>query len=46
LALAYAYLGENQKAVETAGKIKEFGGDYASQTDAFIQDVLSGMYKR
>ena len=44
LALSYAYLGEKEKAVETAEKIKEFGEDYAQQSDLFIQDVLSGKY--
>ncbi len=42
LALAYAYLGQKEKAIETAERIKEFGGDYARQSDLFIQDILSG----
>ncbi|MCG2809566.1 MAG: O-antigen ligase family protein, partial [Candidatus Portnoybacteria bacterium] len=29
LALSYAYLGQKEKAVETAEKVKEFGGEYA-----------------
>jgi len=40
LALSYAYLGQKEKAVETAEKVKSFGGEYAEQADAFIQDVL------
>ncbi|MFH1552008.1 MAG: O-antigen ligase family protein, partial [bacterium] len=45
LALSYAYLGQREKAVETAEKIKEFGGDYAQQSELFIQDVLSGRFE-
>lgn len=45
LALSYAYLGQKEKAVETAEKIKEFGEDYAQQSDLFIQDVLAGRYE-
>ena len=44
LALSYAYLGQKEKAVETAEKIKEFGEDYAQQSDLFIQDVLAGRF--
>ena len=44
LALSYAYLGEKEKAVETAEKIKEFGEDYIEQSDLFIQDVLAGKF--
>jgi len=45
LALSYAYLGQKEKAVETAEKIKEFGEDYVQQSDLFIQDVLSGRFQ-
>ncbi|MBU2472443.1 O-antigen ligase family protein [Patescibacteria group bacterium] len=45
LALSYAYLGQKEKAIEVAGKIKEFGGEYAEQSDLFIQDVLSGKFR-
>jgi len=44
LALSYAYLGEKEKAVETAKKVGEFGEDYATQSDLFIQDVLAGRF--
>ena len=44
LALSYAYLGEKEKAVETAKKVGEFGEDYAEQSDLFIQDVLAGRF--
>jgi len=45
LALSYAYLGEKEKAVEAAEKIKEFGEEYAEQSDLFIQDVLAGRFQ-
>lgn len=45
LALSYAYLGQKEKAVETAERVKDFGGEYIEQSDAFIQDVLGGRYK-
>lgn len=45
LALSYAYLGQKEKAVETAERVKEFGGEYATQADLFIQDILGGKYK-
>jgi len=44
LALSYAYLGQKEKAVETAEKVKSFGGEYAEQADLFIQDVLAEKY--
>jgi len=44
LALSYAYLGEKEKAVETAEKIKEFGEEYIEQSELFIQDVLAGRF--
>jgi len=43
-ALAYASLGQKEKAVEAALKIKEFGGDYAAQADLFIKDIEAGKY--
>ena len=42
LALSYAYLGEKEKAIETAKRVREFGEDYAQQSEAFIQEVLAG----
>jgi len=44
LALSYANLGEKEKAIATAKKVGEFGGDYAQQSGLFIQDVLDGKY--
>jgi len=44
LALSYAYLGQKEKAVETAEKVRSFGGEYAEQADLFIQDVLADKY--
>jgi len=46
LALSYAHLDQKEKAVETAEKIKEFGGEYTAQSEAFIQDVLDGKYAK
>ncbi|MBL7155301.1 MAG: O-antigen ligase family protein [Candidatus Portnoybacteria bacterium] len=44
LALSYAYLGQKEKAVETAEIVKEFGEKYIEQADLFIQEVLSGNF--
>ena len=46
LALAYAYLGENDKAIEMALKTKIFGGKYAAEADDFIKQVQAGTYKK
>ncbi len=46
LALSYAYLGRNQEAIETAKKVAQFGGVYVGQSEAFIQDVLAGKFKK
>ena len=46
LALSYAYLGQREQAVETAKKVKEFGGDYTKQSELFIQDVLAGRFEK
>jgi len=46
LALSYAYLGQKEKAVETAEKVKEFGEDYARQSELFIQDILAGKFEK
>ena len=35
---------EKEKAIATAKKVGEFGGDYAQQSGLFIQDVLDGKY--
>lgn len=45
LALAYAHLGEDQKAIETAQEIGKFGKEYEAQAQAFIQKVRAGGYK-
>jgi len=45
LALSHAYLGQKEKAVEIAKKVGEFGGDYAEQSELFIQDILSGKFE-
>jgi len=44
LALSYAYLGQKEKAIETAEKVKEFGEDYAQQSELFIRDVIEGKF--
>jgi O-antigen ligase/Flp pilus assembly protein TadD len=46
LALSYAYLGQKDKAVEIARKVREFGGDYVKQSESFIQDVLAGKFEK
>ncbi|MBN1778955.1 MAG: O-antigen ligase family protein [Candidatus Buchananbacteria bacterium] len=45
LALAYAYQGKDQQAIDTANKIKAINGQYSDQADLFIQDVKAGKYK-
>lgn len=44
LALSYAHLGQRQEAIKTAEKVKEFGGSYVEQAEAFINDVLAGKF--
>ncbi|GAF87059.1 unnamed protein product, partial [marine sediment metagenome] len=44
LALSYAHLGQKEKAIEMAEKVKEFGGEYAEQSELFIKDVLAGKF--
>ena len=44
LALAYAYQDKRQEAIDAANKIKEFGGDFVAQADAFIEQVNTGFY--
>ena len=44
IALSYLNIGEKEKAIEIAKKVGEFGGDYANQSEMFIQDILSGKY--
>lgn len=48
LAIAYASLGNNEKAIETAEKIRVlFAAQGISQgVDTFIQEVKSGVYKK
>ena len=46
LALAYANLGEDDKAIEAANKIGEFGDEFKTQSEAFIQDVKNGVYRK
>ncbi|MFH1966698.1 MAG: O-antigen ligase family protein [Patescibacteria group bacterium] len=46
LSLAYAYLGENENAIETANQIGLLGDEYKIQSEAFIKDVLNGVYKK
>ena len=46
VALAYAYGGNRAKAIEYANKVKEFGGDYIGEADAFIQNVNSGYFEQ
>jgi len=46
LALSYAYLGQKEKAIEIAEKIKEFGEPYDRQADLFIEKVLAGEFKK
>jgi len=42
--LSYINIGQKEKAIEIVGKVKEFGGDYAKQSELFIQDILDGKY--
>ncbi|MBU2472673.1 hypothetical protein KKE74_01410, partial [Patescibacteria group bacterium] len=45
LALSYAYLGQKEKAIEIARQVGLFSDEYKNQSEAFIQDVLSGRFK-
>ena len=44
LALAYAYLSEDDQAISLANQIKELKADDQASVDAFIQDVRSGKF--
>ena len=44
IALSYLNIGEKEKAILIAKKVGGFGGDYANQSEMFIQDILSGKY--
>jgi len=44
LALSYINLGQKKEAIEIAEEVKEFGEDYAKQSELFIQDILNGKY--
>jgi len=46
LALSYAHLGQRNEAIKIAEKVKEFGGNYAKQSELFIQDVLAGKFEK
>lgn len=46
IALSHAYLGERSEAVEIADQIKEFGGQYEQEAQAFIDNVNSGFYEK
>lgn len=45
LALAQAYLGENEAAIATAEKIININHDFKEQVDDFIERVRSGYYQ-
>lgn len=44
LALAHAYLGEDDKAIEIAQMVMEFGGGYEEQSAEFINKVRNGEF--
>lgn len=46
LAVYYATIGDRAKAIELAGKIRAFGGDYIQQADLFVQNVQAGAYEK
>ncbi len=45
-AMAYAYMGNNDQAIEMAQKVAAFGPDYKKQSDDFIKKVKSGEFKK
>ena len=46
IALAQAYQGKNDEAIETAKKVIEYGGEgKKDQVDQFIKEVRAGKYK-
>ena len=46
LALSYAYTGQDEKAIETAEKVAEYGGEYEKQSIEFIKNVKTGFFKQ
>ncbi|MFA5029346.1 MAG: O-antigen ligase family protein [Patescibacteria group bacterium] len=46
LALAEAYLGNNNEAITVAQKVAEFGDDYKKQSEDFIQKVKAGDFSK
>lgn len=46
LAVFYATSGNRVKAIEIAGKIKEFGGNYVGQATVFIENVNKGLFEK
>lgn len=45
VALSYANLGKNEEAITAALKVKEFGAEYAVQSDEFIEKIRAGEFE-
>lgn len=46
LAMAQAYLGENEAALKTAEKVRSFGQEYEAQVNDFIKKLKAGGFKK
>jgi tetratricopeptide (TPR) repeat protein len=46
LALSYANLDQNDKAIEIAERIAIFGGQYADQSSTFIEQIRNGTFEK
>lgn len=46
LALSYAYQGKDQQAIDMAQKISQFGLQYQTQSEAFIDRIKAGEFKQ
>jgi O-antigen ligase len=45
VALAYAYSGNREKAIATAERIKQFGGEYVEQANEFLKNLDRGAFR-
>ena len=46
LAVYYATIGDRDKAIEIAERIRQFGGEYVEQSRIFVENVKKGAYEK
>lgn len=46
LAVAYAYMGEYEKAIAAAESIRKYGPEYDEQADLFIENIKEGYFEK